>query len=430
MATGTYSTKITTATPGANNSAVSALQTATNAANKGVAGYTPIAVDGKYGPQTAAAVAFKAPAPTTASTPAPTIGSTYQQVGGVNPEIANAQNAVDRNNQLLASGGSPVDEQAIRNQTLQSFQAEIDATNALYANKLKEAQVIGANRLGSDTAVQARRGLLGSDFGAARTDTTQNANTSMYGGIENSRASAIEGILSKARQEADSKIANRNTAIAGGLSSHLSYLTGLQTSKEANATKAAQSIYEQNFSPDKLTATELKTAADAYGVKPEDIKNAFLNVQKIGDEAKAKKAAEDAKNKVAGMKVIPTGSILIDANGNVIAKGTPKVSVPKSSVPKSHASITKPVASGKAVFQPADLSTISNGLEQSRDKTTGKVPNDVYNTTQKRWTDLGGLAKDFQSKYPPSKYVKVVPTKTSSDNTIDPATGLPAWLTQ
>lgn len=71
----TYQPLQTGATPtlGTSGAAVSALQTQLNTQNAGQTGYTPLLVDGKYGPLTAAGAAYKVPASTNpAITGAPT----------------------------------------------------------------------------------------------------------------------------------------------------------------------------------------------------------------------------------------------------------------------------------------------------------------------------------------------------------------------
>lgn len=382
---------------GTSGSSVAKLQAELNTKNAGQTGYTPLVVDGKYGPLTAAAAAYKAP----------TISDVYS-IAGVDPNIAKAGEAVDKYNQNQASGIPNVDEAAIRNATLANFQAEIDATNSLYASKLAASKAIGAGRLGTDTAIQARRGLLGSDFGAARTDTVNKANEADLAAIEAEKNTAIKGILSSARTAADQRIAEKNAAIGSGLTAHLSYLQNSAATKEANATKAAQSIYDQNLTPETLTADQLKLTAEGYGVKPEDIKSAYLTVKKTGDEAKSKKAAEDAKNKAAGMKIIPTGSVLVDANGKVIARGNPKA----ASVPKTNLT---PVKSGKAVFTPDQMSAYSATLEASKGPDNYVDP-DVYKQAYDAWVDpeVGGLAKDFLLKFPPKKYVNPANTTLPS----------------
>lgn len=69
----------------------------------------------------------------------------------------------------LATYNAPIDETAIRKQKESEFQSQIDAINAVYADKLRQERTTGQGRLGSGRAIQARSGLIGSDFGTAQT---------------------------------------------------------------------------------------------------------------------------------------------------------------------------------------------------------------------------------------------------------------------
>lgn len=298
MSITTYKPLAAGATPtlGSSGNAVSALQTQLNTANAGQAGYTPLVVDGKYGPLTQAASTYKAPATD------PTIGTVYQLPSAqTDPAITGAESDIDNYNKTLADGGSPVNESQIRSQTLAQFQAEIDATNALYADKLKEAQVQGAGRIGSNTAIQARRGEIGSDFGAAATDTINQGNADVYSGINDEKNAAVQAILGQADKAATDAIAAKTKAIGDGLDAHLKYLSDSNTRKTSNASAAATFIYNQKLSPTDLTPEQLAQTAAGYGVSPDDIKTAYIAVKQTGAAAAVTKAEADAKAKNAAL---------------------------------------------------------------------------------------------------------------------------------
>lgn len=280
-------------TLGTSGDAVKALQTQLNTVNVGQAGYTPLVVDGKYGPLTQAAASYK---------PAPTIAAAYNlPTVQEDPALTSARSDVDTYNKTVASGGSVVNEGKIRSDTLRQFQAEIDATNALYADKLNQAKLTGAGRVGSDTAIQARRGLLGSDFGATQTNSINEGNNQIYNSIGDEKATAVQAILGKAKQAAVDAIAARTKAIGEGLDGHLKYLSEAGERKKTNAQNAAAFIYSQKFSPDQLTPEELAKTAKDYGVTTDDIKNSFIEVKKTKDAEAAKAAADAAKEKNASL---------------------------------------------------------------------------------------------------------------------------------
>lgn len=276
---------------GTQGDAVKTFQTQLNTQNAGQAGYTPLVVDGRYGPLTQSAAAYKAPPA------APTIGSIYQQPTPDDPELAKAQAAADTYAKNEAAGTPNVDEGAIRANTLSQFQGEIDAQNEIYAQKLREAIATGAGRIGSSTAVQARRGLLGSDFGNAETDTIKTGNDQIYAGIGAEKASAISSIIDKSNTAATEAIAAKNKAIGDGLDAHLKFLQDAGVRKTTNATKAAQAIYDQKLTPDQLTPDQLNQTAKGFGITADDIKSAYVEVKKTSDAAATKTALENAKDK-------------------------------------------------------------------------------------------------------------------------------------
>ena len=91
--------------------------------------------------------------------------------------------------EYLQSQIKPLDEEAIRRQTIDRFQAEIDAMNRYYAEKtageLAREQEAGRGRVGTRTAISARRGMLGGDFGDAARETVVRYNQDVENRIVN-----------------------------------------------------------------------------------------------------------------------------------------------------------------------------------------------------------------------------------------------------
>lgn len=240
-----------------------------------------------------------------------TPASVYAGLGD-SPELIAARNAQTQAAKTAANG--TIDENAIRSSTLASFQAEIDAQNQLFAHKLAEAKVQGANRIGQGTAIQARRGLLGSDFGAAQTDTINNGNNEVYAGIDAEKADAVSRILSQARQASDKTIADKTAAKAAGLDSYVKYLQEGATRSTTNAQTAAALLLTNGQSPDTLEANDLQAITDSYGITPEVLKGAFVTAKKAKDaaDAEVKQKADKAAADLA-LTTAQTGKIGTDA---------------------------------------------------------------------------------------------------------------------
>lgn len=266
--------------------------------------FTP--AGGSLTPQQAAAIAAASALVPTAPAPvlspiqpaplaAPTVGSIY----GTDPYGAASINAAQQAASNFSGAGLDQGTQdSIRQQTLASFQAEIDAQNRVYADKLSQAQVTGAGRLGSTTAIEARRGLLGSDFGAAQTDTTTAANQSVYDSINNEKAAAIANINSAGRAAVTQALAEKTAAKQAGLDSYVKYLSDAGARAEKGATTAATLLLNNGTDPNTLDATSYQNLLNNYGITREGLTSAYNAAKQAADAAAAAtatKAAIDAQ---------------------------------------------------------------------------------------------------------------------------------------
>lgn len=172
------------------------------------------------------------------------------------------------------------------------YQAEIDAVDRIYADKIKQARIEGQGRLGSSTAVQARSGLLGSDFGQAQTEKVMQGNRDIEDAYLNEKAVQINTILGKARQEALDEAKAKTEAKQAGIKSFVEYLTAQDTRKSQRLTNLAKSMIAQGLDITKLTPQELSQLQTSYGATKDEILSTF-NTEKLASE---KLKADLAKN--------------------------------------------------------------------------------------------------------------------------------------
>lgn len=158
---------------------------------------------------------------------------------GLVPEQGD-QSAYKTYEDILKEQTQPVNEADIRSQTMERYQAEIDALNRVYEEKKAAERIAGEGRLGSSGAIQARRRLLGSDFGASQTATITDFNQKVQDAISAENSAKIANIMSIARGEAktefDSKVAARKT----GAQDYIDFLSGQteRKNKRVNSTIA------------------------------------------------------------------------------------------------------------------------------------------------------------------------------------------------
>ena len=245
--------------------------------------------DGVYHPETYTQV------PT-----APTIGQVYSQTtkssSTGNPELDAAYAAYGA--QIQGTQG-PIDEEAIRRNTMDKFQAEIDALNRYFAeqksSRFASEDKLGQQRLGTGAAIQARRGLIGSDFGAAQTDKinqgTEENKRAIGATIEAERLAQVQDILGQARTMSDKEIADKEAARKQGSADYIKFLEDAATRKEQNTQTTIASLLQTGIEPDDGT---VKSLAQQLGISEKDFREKFTSTKKAATEQAAKTAAENA----------------------------------------------------------------------------------------------------------------------------------------
>lgn len=262
--------------------------------------------DGNGNPYTVDIANTTAPAPTvaaptgqgTGTTPAVTAPASMADVYGIDPNKASSDYAsyLANPDQYLSNQGISVGD--LKSKALAELQSSIDATNAYYGNKLNQAKQQGAGILGQTGAIQARRGLIGSDFGAAQTEGINNSNTQIYNSIEAEKAAKIADLMSGAQTTAEKRFAEQRASIEGGLKSRLEYLKGAEERSKTAATDAASAFIAKGTDPSIMDTATLNEYAKSHGTTPEAIKTAFT-LNTYNTEQAKKKAEADRKAKLA-----------------------------------------------------------------------------------------------------------------------------------
>ena len=201
---------------------------------------------------------------------------------------------------LLTESQTTPDLNKIRQDTLARYQAEIDAINASYAQKKAAERIQGQGRLGSAGAIQARRGLLGSDFGAAQTDTINQYNAELIDAIEQERLAKVSSIMSEASRYSQEEYDKKLEAKRLGAENYLKFIGESATRRQNNTAKMAAYLYQQgNY--DTLTPAELKQIADNLGVSVDTLKAVYADYAGQAQAAQAKAQAE-AEKEALGME--------------------------------------------------------------------------------------------------------------------------------
>ena len=202
-----------------------------------------------------------------------------------------------------ANAKSVIDEDQIRRDALAQMQAEIDATNAVYADKLRRAQVQGTGRLGTATAIGGRRGLLGSDFGESQYQNVEGANQEIYSSIENEKQAVINALLTKAKESGAAAIAAKRAAKEAGVTEYVNSLKTSADAAKARAGDLAKQILLSKLGIEQYDPASLEQAAQSAGVSVNEIVRQYNELKSAQDiseeERKAKLALDVSKSQPA-----------------------------------------------------------------------------------------------------------------------------------
>ena len=242
----------------------------------------------------------------------PTIGQAY--AGLIPGQNSDLESRYSFQGQMYKDMMNPVDENKIRSDTQARFQAEIDALNRIYAEKKAQERIAGQGRLGQATAVNARRGLIGNDFGIANINTVETQNRQVQDAIDSELGLKLSGIYSKISQDVKSEAEAKLAARQQGAQQYIEFLKGASQRKEDRVNGTIANILGNNVEPDESMFSSI---ASQLGTTKEDIKAKYA----LAKVAYEKKVAEEAVKPVQ----VSAGAALVDpTTGKIIYQGETK----------------------------------------------------------------------------------------------------------
>lgn len=220
-----------------------------------------------------------------------------------------------------------------RSDVLGNYQSELDALDQAAAEArariTTQFKPVAEGRVGESTASQARRGLLGSDFGSAQTDTVnvQNANE-LSGKIAASDADYAKqkfDLQQFIQGEADKESQIRIDASQKGADAKISEIQDRRTRSEASAKASIAAMLQSgvNDPTNPNYSDSINKIASNTGLTTDEVKSIFTDTKNAADATAAanKKAQADAE--AAGRITVSPGQKVYDAKGNLIASVQP-----------------------------------------------------------------------------------------------------------
>lgn len=223
--------------------------------------------------------------------PAGSVANLYQTT--VNPDQAQ----LDAMYGIINDTSQITDPNQIYNNTLAQYQAQIDATNAMFADQLNNARIQGQGRIESRQFAQGRAGQIGSGTGEAGINAVQDANNQVTKSIQAEQAAAIQSILTQTKNEAAAILKANTEAKKAGAQATLEFLNVTKPALKKKATvNAISSLIAKGIT--ELTPEELKSYTDGLGITEGEFTKTWdevINQQVAEMNKQAKADAELAK---------------------------------------------------------------------------------------------------------------------------------------
>lgn len=213
-----------------------------------------------------------------------------------------------------------VSREQIMRDALRQFQGEIDATNSVFADKLKKSQLEGLDRLGMSRAENFNAGAVNSSFGNAALERVNAYNRDAEGAINNEKLALISQIESAAREAGDRYYQEKKAAKEAGLESYMRSLTNAQAAKQAISNDIANNMLMSNVGIEQLSPDKLASIAKSAGVSVQSIKSAYEEAKKLAEAEQLAAEQEAAKAERESQFNLSEGQARFDQYGNIIAR--------------------------------------------------------------------------------------------------------------
>lgn len=155
---------------------------------------------------------------------------------------------------------TPEEQTAIREKTRAQYQAQIDAINAEYAGLIGQEQTAGEGRTGQTRAINARSGLIGSDFGVANAAETDKYNAQAEKALRDEQNVKVSQVNTQIDQRAQDEIQAAKATALGNAQKYVQRLQDNQQSAREDVKTIAKS--GAKLDPNKLASLQKQTGYD------------------------------------------------------------------------------------------------------------------------------------------------------------------------
>jgi hypothetical protein len=235
------------------------------------------------------------PVPNQSTKIEPTIGeatSGFQkiinQASGLDGTKDSSSSSSSIKNEYIKSVSETGDPDRSRRNIEAMMEREIKATNDIYADLMRKAQINNQAQLGSNRASQSRGGLIGSDFGQAQSSNVRAQGQDVLNALGHEQSAVIARIINEGSDRMAEERRLMREAKESSLSEYVTQMGEQQTRNTARAGSLVNSLIAQGIDPTELEEEELAQLAEAYGVSQLDIMSKYQENYEAPEAEKAK----------------------------------------------------------------------------------------------------------------------------------------------
>lgn len=188
--------------------------------------------------------------PTTTPSSTPSVTPTPPAGAGSGVSGLDIKGVLSRSDYEKQFAPEVIDEASIRERIRAEQQQRIDAINSVYDDMVRRQMNVNEGNMGSTRAINARSGLLGSDFGNANISNQRAVGQQAIDAVNRERGLRISQVFADIDASVADKIEAEKAAAAGKANEYKSYVE--KTTTEAR--ERAKALGQQGLSYDQLKA--------------------------------------------------------------------------------------------------------------------------------------------------------------------------------
>lgn len=181
----------------------------------------------------------------------------------------------------------PIDEAKMREEIRQRYNDQFESLRLAALQKKNDVYKEGEGRMGSARALQARSGVLGSNFAGAENDQITRDTNDLAASVDAELQAKISFLMGESEKDYSSQIAAAREAKQKGADEYIKYLTTRDSERVAKANNLAKLFASQGIDPNTLSKDDVSKLESTYGVNLSSFKSMIGDAKLALDKAQS-----------------------------------------------------------------------------------------------------------------------------------------------